>query len=67
MKKSLGARTIIYPAPVLIIGTYDKDGKPNAMNVAWGGFAVQILPVSLFPSERQRIRMEALSSERHLP
>jgi len=37
VKKSLGARTIIYPAPVLIIGTYDKDGKPNAMNVAWGG------------------------------
>ena len=37
MKKSLGPKTIIYPAPVLIIGTYDKDGKPNAMNVAWGG------------------------------
>ena len=25
------------PQPVLIIGTYDKDGKPNAMNAAWGG------------------------------
>src|SRR4030067_2546155 len=37
VKKSLGPKTIIYPAPVLIIGTYDKDGKPNAMNVAWGG------------------------------
>ena len=37
MKKSLGAKTIVYPTPVLIIGTYDKDGKPNAMNVAWGG------------------------------
>ena len=22
---------------MLIIGTYDKDGKPNAMNAAWGG------------------------------
>ncbi|HQU31281.1 MAG: flavin reductase family protein [Planctomycetia bacterium] len=37
MKKSLGAKTIVYPAPVLIVGTYDKAGKPNAMNVAWGG------------------------------
>ena len=37
VKKSLGAKTIVYPTPVLIIGTYDKDGKPNAMNVAWGG------------------------------
>ena len=25
------------PQPVLIIGTYDKDGQPNAMNAAWGG------------------------------
>jgi len=25
------------PQPVLIIGTYDKDGNPNAMNAAWGG------------------------------
>ena len=23
--------------PVLIVGTYDKDGTPNAMNAAWGG------------------------------
>ena len=33
----LGVQTLMYPAPVLIIGTYDKDGKPNAMNAAWGG------------------------------
>lgn len=25
------------PQPVLIIGTYDADGTPNAMNAAWGG------------------------------
>lgn len=25
------------PLPVLIIGTYDKDGKANVMNAAWGG------------------------------
>ena len=23
--------------PVLIIGTYDDNGTPNAMNAAWGG------------------------------
>lgn len=37
MKKSLGAKTIVFPTPVFIIGTYDKSGKPNAMAVAWGG------------------------------
>ena len=35
--KSFGPRPWILPQPVLIIGTYDKEGKPNAMNAAWGG------------------------------
>ena len=26
----------MYPQPVLIIGTYDENGVPNAMNAAWG-------------------------------
>ncbi|MFH0763601.1 MAG: flavin reductase family protein [Candidatus Omnitrophota bacterium] len=37
MKKSVGAKTILFPTPVFIVGTYDKDNKPNAMAVAWGG------------------------------
>ena len=37
MKKSLGAKTLVYPTPVFVVGTYDKAGKPNAMTAAWGG------------------------------
>ena len=37
MRKNFGAKTWLYPMPVLIVGTYDKDGTPNAMNAAWGG------------------------------
>jgi len=37
MKKSFGARTLVYPTPVWVIGTYDKAEKPNIMTVAWGG------------------------------
>jgi len=37
MKESLGPKTIVYPAPVFVVGTYDKEGKPNVMTVAWGG------------------------------
>ncbi len=37
MKKSLGASTLAQPAPVWCVGSYDKDGKPNLMTVAWGG------------------------------
>lgn len=35
--KSLKPRPWLLPQPVLILGTYDKDGNPNAMNAAWGG------------------------------
>ena len=35
--KSFKSTAWLLPQPVLIIGTYDKDGKPNAMNAAWGG------------------------------
>lgn len=37
MKKSLGAATLLFPTPVLIVCSYDAQGAPNAMNVAWGG------------------------------
>ena len=36
MRKNLKAKAYIYPLPVLIVGTYDEDGMPNAMNAAWG-------------------------------
>lgn len=35
--KSFDSKAWVLPQPVLIIGTYDKDNKPNAMNAAWGG------------------------------
>jgi flavin reductase (DIM6/NTAB) family NADH-FMN oxidoreductase RutF len=37
MKKSLGAKTLLFPTPVLMVGTYDETGKANLMNAAWGG------------------------------
>lgn len=37
MRKNFGAQTWMYPMPVLIVGTYDENGRPDAMNAAWGG------------------------------
>jgi flavin reductase (DIM6/NTAB) family NADH-FMN oxidoreductase RutF len=37
MKKSLGPKTLIYPTPVWLVGTYDHSGRPNLMTAAWGG------------------------------
>ena len=36
MRKSFGVKPMVYPMPVFIIGTYDENGVPNAMNAAWG-------------------------------
>ncbi len=37
MKESLGAKTLMVPAPVWLVGTYDADGRPNLMAAAWAG------------------------------
>lgn len=37
MRKDFGAKCWLYPMPVLIVGSYDENMRPNAMNAAWGG------------------------------
>src|SRR5665647_377262 len=44
MKLFLPPQTILLPSPVLIIGTYGVDGKPNIMTAAWGGIASSAPP-----------------------
>ena len=36
MKRVLVQRHSCFPQPVLIVGTYDENGNPDAMNAAWG-------------------------------
>ncbi|MDP7207605.1 MAG: flavin reductase family protein [Candidatus Bathyarchaeota archaeon] len=35
--KSLGAKVLAIPTPVWVVGTFDREGKPNVMTAAWGG------------------------------
>lgn len=37
MKRSFGAKTLIFPTPVWCVGSYDQSGTPNVMTIAWGG------------------------------
>ena len=37
MRKNFGVKNWLYPMPVFIVGSYDENGVPNAMNAAWGG------------------------------
>lgn len=40
MRKDLGDKMQFMPLPVLMLATYDQDGKANVMNAAWGGVHV---------------------------
>ncbi len=35
--KDFGVKTRVYPMHVFIVAAYDKEGKANCMNAAWGG------------------------------
>ncbi|MBR3837030.1 MAG: flavin reductase family protein [Clostridia bacterium] len=39
MRKNFGPKPWMYPMPVLILGSYDENGVPDAMNAAWGGIS----------------------------
>ena len=39
MRKNFGPKPLCYPQPVFILGTYDENGVPDAMNAAWGGIS----------------------------
>ncbi len=44
MKTSLGARTLLYPTPAVVLGSYDKNGRANAATVAWAGICCSAPP-----------------------
>ena len=37
MRKNFGVKSYFYPLPVLMIATYDEEGRVACMNAAWGG------------------------------
>jgi len=63
MKKSIGSKDLIFPAPVLIVGTYSIDGKPNAMNVAWGGICSYPPCIAISIQENRRTHKNILQKK----
>lgn len=41
MKKDLGIKPYLFPMPVLMIATYDLEGRIDVMNMAWGGICAE--------------------------
>ncbi len=63
-KRSIGPRTLLYPHPVLIIGTYDVSGRPNAMAAAWGGICSSRPPAVAISVQKARQTYENLVEQR---
>ena len=42
MRKNFGAKTWLFPMPVLMVGTYDENGTPNVMNAHGAAFTIPI-------------------------
>lgn len=52
-RKNFGAKPYCYPQPVFIIGTFDEEGKPDAMNAAWGGISEEAqISICLSPEHK---------------
>jgi flavin reductase (DIM6/NTAB) family NADH-FMN oxidoreductase RutF len=54
MKRSLGAKTLLYPTPVVVVGTYDKSGKANVMTAAWAGICCSSPPCVAVSLRKER-------------
>lgn len=61
-KKSLGAKTIAFPTPAWALATYDADGKPNAMTIAWGGICCSKPPCVAVSLRKATYTYEAISA-----
>lgn len=59
-KKSLGAKTLVFPTPVFVVGTYDANGNANAMTVAWGGICSSDPPSVAISLRRTRHSYESI-------
>ncbi len=63
-KRSIGPRTLLYPHPDLIIGTYGTNGRPDVMAAAWGGICSSRPPAVAVSVQKARQTYENLIERR---
>ena len=70
MRKNFGAKPFLYPQPVMILGTYDENGKANAMNAAYSWLmdtATSRQPSTIWTLWMMNCLMPARNSMRNIP
>jgi len=64
MHKSLGAKTLVYPTPVWVVGTYDQNGRPNVMTAAWGGICCSKPPCVYVALQKPRFSYNNIAEKK---
>jgi flavin reductase (DIM6/NTAB) family NADH-FMN oxidoreductase RutF len=64
MKLSAGAKTLAMPTPVWLVGTYDAEGRPNIMTIAWGGICCSQPPAVTVSLRRATYSYAAIEARR---
>lgn len=57
---SLGPQAFITPTPVMIVGTYDAEGRPNIMTATWGGMCCSQPPCLAVSLRRSTLTCRSL-------
>jgi flavin reductase (DIM6/NTAB) family NADH-FMN oxidoreductase RutF len=63
-RKSLGARTLAIPTPVWVIGTYDADGRANAMTASWAGVCCSKPPAIAVSLRKATYTFDAIAARK---
>jgi flavin reductase (DIM6/NTAB) family NADH-FMN oxidoreductase RutF len=64
MKKKIGAKSMIFPMPALLVGTYGEDGTPNAMAAAWTAICCHKPPCAGVAIRQSRLTFENLTRKK---
>ena len=64
MKQSVGAKTLAMPTPVWLVGSYDGEGRPNIMTIAWGGICCTQPPCVTVSLRRATYSYAAIEARR---
>jgi flavin reductase (DIM6/NTAB) family NADH-FMN oxidoreductase RutF len=60
MKRSIGPKTLAYPLPAYLIGSYDENRSPNVMTAAWGGVLCSDPPLLGFCARPTRMTYDGV-------
>lgn len=64
MKIPIGPKTLMYPLPVLLVGTFDENGKPNLMTASWSGIVNSNPPCLSISVRKERYTYKAIAKNK---